>query len=256
MVRTMRLGTTSYIYPADLMTNVRRLAGSVMDVELVIFECDEYGSNLPDKDMIDELKLLAAKNDMTYTVHLPLDLRLADDDPQIEKAVRVIRCTQPLSPHGFVVHLDGAQGGESLSLGPWTENCLRSLEILIEEVTDAEMLCAENLDDQSAERLDAVLDRIGVSCCIDLGHLWKQGVDPLPCLDRWLPRARVIHLHGVGSRDHKRLSLIPQEKLDEVVGRLHGKFDGVVTLEVFDQDDLNESLRAIRSSIRRLAGSY
>lgn len=256
MVKTMRVGTTSYIYPADLITNVRRLAGSVMDVELVIFECDEYGSNLPDKDTIDELTRLAAEHGMTYTVHLPLDLRLADEDPQIEKAVRVIRCTAPLSPHGFIVHLDGAQGGESLSLLPWTENCLRSLEALIGEVAGPEMLCAENLDDQNAERLDAVLERIGVSCCMDLGHLWKQGVNPLPCLDRWLPRARVVHLHGVGSRDHKSLSLIPQERLDEVVGRLHGNFDGVVTLEVFDKDDLDESLHALRASIQRLAGKY
>jgi sugar phosphate isomerase/epimerase len=226
-----------------------------MDVELVIFECDEYGSNLPDKDTIDELIRLGAKYDMTYTIHLPLDLRLADDDPQIEKAVRVIRCTEPLSPHGFIVHLDGAQGGEALSLPRWTMNCLRSLEVLIEEVADAEMLCAENLDDQSPERLDSVMDRIGVSCCVDVGHLWKQGLDPLPCLDRWLPRARVIHLHGVGTRDHKRLSLIPQGKLDEVVGRLHGSFKGVVTLEVFDQNDLDESLQAFQSSVRRLTGS-
>ena len=251
----MRLGTTSYIYPADLITNVRHLAGSVMDVELVIFECDEYGSNLPDKDTIDELIELAAQHDMTYTVHLPLDLRLADADPRIEKAVRVIHCTEPLCPHGYIVHLDGAQGGEALGMSPWTENCLRSLEALIEEVADAETLCAENLDDQRAERLDAVLDRIGVSCCIDLGHLWKQGLDPLPCLDRWLPRAGVVHRLGVGSRDHKRLSLVPQEELDRVVGRLHGNFEGVVTLEVFDKEDMDESLRAFRASVRRLTGS-
>lgn len=252
----MRLGTTSYIYPADLITNVRRLAGSVMDIELVIFECDEYGSNLPDNDTIEELIQLGTQSDMTYTVHLPLDLRLADDDPQVEKAVRVIRCTNRLSPHGFIVHLDGAEGGEALSLPRWTENCLRSLEILIEEIGDAEKLCAENLDDQSAERLDAVLERIGVSCCVDVGHLWKQGLDPASYLERWLPRARVVHLHGIGSRDHKRLSLIPQERLDDVVCRIQRNFSGVVTLEVFDKDDLDDSLQAFRLSIQRLAGSY
>ncbi len=251
----MRLGTTSYIYPADILTNVRRLAGTVMDIELVIFECDEYGTNLPDKETIEELIHLGTKYDMTYTVHLPLDLRLADEDPLIDKAVRVIRCTMPLSPHGFIVHLDGAGGGEALSLPRWTENCLRSLEILTEEVTDAEMLCAENLEDQNPKRMDSVLERIGVSCCVDVGHLWKQGLDPFPCLDRWLPRSRTVHLHGVGSRDHKRLSLVPQEKLDGVVGRLQGDFDGVVTLEVFNKDDLDESLRAFHTSVQRTAGT-
>jgi adenosylcobalamin phosphodiesterase len=248
----MRLGTTSYIYPSDLITNVRQLAGTVKDIELVIFECDDYGDNLPDKSTLDELTQLGGNCDMTYTVHLPLDLRLADDDPQVEKAVRVIRCTKPLSPHGFIVHLDGARGGESLPLPRWMDNCRRSLDILIKEVGDAQMLCAENLDDQSSERLDAVLDGIEVSCCIDLGHLWKQGIDPIPCIERWLPRARVVHLHGVGSRDHKRLSLIPLEKLDDVVGRLHADFDGVVTLEVFDKEDLDDSVRAFEQSVQRL----
>lgn len=249
----MRLGTTSFIYPADIMTNVRQLAGKVMDVELVIFECDDYGTNLPDSKTIEDLVALGKEHDMTYTVHLPLDLRLADDDPQIEKAVRVIRCTEELEPFGFIVHLDGANGGEALNLDRWTENCVRSLDALIDAVGDEKKLCAENLEDQSPERMDAILGRTGVSCCIDLGHLWKQGLDPLPCLDRWLPRAQVLHLHGIGKRDHERLSLIPQQKLDDVVERVRGSFNGVVTLEVFNKDDLEESLRAFHSSVQRLA---
>ncbi len=68
----MRLGTTSYIYPADIITNVRRLAGKGQDVELVIFELDEGSSVLPDDDTIAELSSLGAEHDMTYTVHLPL----------------------------------------------------------------------------------------------------------------------------------------------------------------------------------------
>jgi hypothetical protein len=62
----MRLGTTSYIYPADIITNVRRLAGKVQDVELVIFEFDEGSNSLPDDDTIAELNALSAA-DMTYT---------------------------------------------------------------------------------------------------------------------------------------------------------------------------------------------
>ncbi len=56
----MRLGTTSYIYPADIITNVRRLAGKVQDVELVIFELDEGSNGLPDDDTIAELNALSA----------------------------------------------------------------------------------------------------------------------------------------------------------------------------------------------------
>jgi len=46
-----RLGTTSYIVPADLMPNVVFLSPLVDDVELVLFESDTI-SNLPDAAVI------------------------------------------------------------------------------------------------------------------------------------------------------------------------------------------------------------
>ena len=61
-----RLGTTSYIWPDDILPNVRQLAPLVDDIELVLFESDEYGSNLPDKDVIAELKQLALAYGLTY----------------------------------------------------------------------------------------------------------------------------------------------------------------------------------------------
>jgi len=42
-----RLGTTSYILPADLLMNVEFLADRVDDIELVLFESDDM-TNLPD----------------------------------------------------------------------------------------------------------------------------------------------------------------------------------------------------------------
>jgi len=41
----LRLGSTSYIYPADLLTNTRQLAGVVQDIELVLFELPNGESN-------------------------------------------------------------------------------------------------------------------------------------------------------------------------------------------------------------------
>jgi len=79
----MRLGTTSYIHPADIITNVRRLAGKVQDVELVIFELDGGSSGLPDDDTMAELNSLGAEQDMTYTVNLPLGLGLADEQASV-----------------------------------------------------------------------------------------------------------------------------------------------------------------------------
>ncbi len=247
----MRLGTTSYIYPADIITNVRRLAGKVQDVELVIFELDDCQNGLPHDDTIAELNSIGADHDMTYTVHLPLGLGLAGGHSSVAKAVRVIRCTEPLSPHGFIVHLDGDARAPSDELERWTDNSLRSLEILCNKVRRPDLICVENLEDQSPAMLDAILDKIPVSCCVDIGHLWKQALDPLPLLDRWLSRARVVHIHGVGERDHKRLSLMSAAQLDPVVGSLHDCFQGVLTFEVFSERDLLDSLEAFQQSSLR-----
>ncbi|NTW10257.1 MAG: sugar phosphate isomerase/epimerase, partial [Chlorobiaceae bacterium] len=53
-----RFGTTSYIIPADIIPNVKFLKEKVDDIELVLFESDEY-SNLPSEENIAELVSLA-----------------------------------------------------------------------------------------------------------------------------------------------------------------------------------------------------
>lgn len=247
----MRIGTTSYIVPADIVTNARWLAGKVQDVELVIFECDEVGTNLPDSRIIDELIRIGAENDLTYTVHLPLDLRLADSERSIGIARKVIEVTRPLEPVGYVVHLDGNEEPGSEAFRGWTDRGCDCLERLGEAAGSLHLLCVENLDAQSPAMLDAILHRMPVSCCIDVGHLWKGGLDPLPCIDAWLSRCRVVHIHGVGTRDHKALSLMPQHTLDPVVRKLSNGFDGVVTLEVFSETDFAESLGALHSALQR-----
>jgi sugar phosphate isomerase/epimerase len=250
----MRLGTTSYIFPADIITNARKLAGRIDDIELVIFEAD-HEANLPDPETIGELIGIASAHGMTYTVHLPTDIGMADNHPCVEKAIRVIRRTKPLSPHAYIVHLDGIPPNQPLDPERWLENSLASLEMLYAEVDDPKTLCVENLENHQPEMIDEVLKNTPTSCCVDVGHLWKQGIDPLPQLARWLPRARVVHIHGVGSRDHKRLSLMPDDKLDPVVRFLDGAFNGVLTFEIFNERDLTESLEAFRRSRDRVNGS-
>jgi len=250
----MRLGTTSYIYPADIITNARKLAGRIDDMELLLFELDEARNNLPDHEVISELKKLAAENGMSYTVHLPLDLRLADDDnsESLAKALSVIECTRELSPHGFVVHVEGATGSSMGDPGRGIDNFINALEILGSEAGGIERLCVENLEDRAPESLDLILEMIPVSCCVDVGHLWKQEVDPIPLLERWAPRTRVVHLHGVTGRDHRALSVMPVRALDPVVGLLHREFQGVVTLEVFSEESWLESVKAFQGAMERI----
>jgi len=251
MVTAMRLGTTSYIYPADIITNVTKLAGKVSDVELVIFEANN-DADLPDQAAVDQLARLAADYAMTYTVHLPLYLGLPENSESVEKAVRVVQVTKELSPHAFIIHLDGNAEAGSIALERWADDSCGVLQALGDELGSLDRLCVENLDGQPPAMVSSMLDKLPVSCCVDVGHLWKQGLDPLPYLKRWLPRCRVVHIHGVSNSDHKALSLMPEAMLDPVIEVLSDRFDGVVTLEVFSEKDFVDSVAAFRASAERL----
>lgn len=254
-----RLGTTSYIWPDDILPNVRQLALLVDDVELVLFETDEYGSNLPDPATIAELGRIAADHDLTYTVHLPLDLRLADPGaglhPSLDKARRVIERTLPLNPFAYVLHLDGKAimgAPDAETLAGWQAQAAASLEQVAAWAGGARRLCVENLENYDPASLRDVLDRVPASRCIDVGHLWLLGQDPLAHLREWQERARVIHLHGVVSRDHQSLAAAPPGKLDPVVAHFLAHLRGVVTLEVFGLEDFESSHAAFAAAVERL----
>jgi adenosyl cobinamide kinase/adenosyl cobinamide phosphate guanylyltransferase/sugar phosphate isomerase/epimerase len=261
-----RLGTSSYIIPADILPNVRYLAGKVRDIELVLFEVDDLGpdsqplSNLPSPEVLDELTRLAALYDLSYTVHLPLDLKLADDgsagDLSLVKAKRVIDLTRRLDPWAYVLHLDGQQvrhSNDPAVLRRWQDQAVRALEIVAAWAGGPEKLAVENLEGYPPDFNQPVLDRIPVSRCVDIGHLWLDGVPVLPYLAKALPRTRVIHLHGVGARDHASLSHVPAPELDAVLQKLSAEYGGVLTIEIFSEDDFLTSLEAMRRSLARIS---
>ncbi len=246
----MRIGATSYTYPADILTNVKKLAGLVQDVELVLFEIEDPERDIPSQALVRELSRIASDHDMTYTVHLPLELGLASSSPDWEIARRVIASTLPLSPAGFVVHLGGRSEEGLDDTARWVENAVASLNMIAEEACRLEELCVENLENQHWTLMDSILAQVGVSCCVDIGHLWKKDLDATSLLASWLPRARVVHLHGLEEkRDHQRLSLISASQLRPVVNLLRLGFEGVVTLEVFSEPDLMDSLRTLREML-------
>jgi sugar phosphate isomerase/epimerase len=250
-----RLGTTSYIIPDEILPNVRYLAGKVRDVELVLFEVDDGPSNLPGPEQIAELRSLAADHDLTYTVHLPLDLRLADDGSprhaSLEKARRVIDCTCGLDPWAYVLHLDGKSvrsGATPEALRRWQEQAVQSLKIAGGWVGGVEKLAVENLEGYPLDFHQAVLERVPVSRTVDVGHLWLDGHAPIAYMREALPRTRVIHIHGIAERDHASLAHVETEKLRAVLDELvRANYTGVFTLEVFSEADFLTSLSALKN---------
>ena len=252
-----RLGTTSYIIPADILHNVHYLAGKVQDVELVLFEVDDDQGNLPSKEQITELVSIAADNDLTYTVHLPLDLRLADDGSprhaSLEKARRVIDCTLELDPWAYVLHLDGKSvrnGAAFEAMQRWQEQAVQSLEIVGGWAGGVEKLAVENTEGYPLDFYQPVLERIAVNRTVDVGHLWLDNHDPVAYLRNALPRTRVIHIHGIASRDHESLMHVPKDMLRAVLDELvRANYRGVLTVEVFSEDDFLSSCAALKAIV-------
>ena len=206
-----RIGTTSYIIPADILPNVEYLAPLVDDVELVLFETDEYGSNLPDAGLSARLAALAAG--ACAHLHGPLAAGPASGRRR-RRGARVpaqgpARRSRPpgsLAPYAYVLHLDGRALLEGISpaeLAQWQANARRALGDPLRLGGRACAGSAWRISSAGTRRPLRPWSRRSASArTIDVGHLWLQGVDPLIHLERWIDRTRVIHLHGIGERDH------------------------------------------------------
>lgn len=242
------LGCTSYVIPADIVTNVRALAPYVDDVELILFESPVASNMLTDRE-VRTLIELANEHGITYTVHLPTENRAGVADPcerqrYVTSARRVIEMCAPLEPRAWIMHLEGGAHDMSRSeRESWISRCDESLQAIIEAASHTKLLVVENLGYpwQWHQKLAAAF---GARLCCDVGHLWLYSPDDWQAqLEAMLPHASVIHLHGMAAgRDH--ISLRQTHSADvrtflECLWRF--KYAGLVTLEVFTENDFAES---------------
>ena len=141
--RPYRIGTTSYIVPADILPNVEFLAERVDDIELVLFESKE-ASNLPSRDDIKALQNWQQKADLSFTVHLPIDAPLGDEDEAVRqdavaRCLRVLELTKPLKPFAWLLHLDGRQRGEqpARDVDGWLAALERSVRSIVGQTSSS-----------------------------------------------------------------------------------------------------------------------
>ena len=247
-----RIGTTSYIIPDDILPNVRFLADKVDDIELVLFDVDQF-CNIPSREQAAELQQMADAADLTYTIHLPLDLQFSADDSQtcqsLVKARQVITALRCLQPHAYIAHLDShsiVKEPSAAESSVWVRQCVQSLQLLLHELQDPALLAVENLESYPPALNHRVLAQTPASECIDIGHLWLQGIDVPHYLDARLDRTRVVHLHGINTRDHQSLQHMPLMQVKRVIEKMMEKnYSGVLTLEVFNRDDFFSSMEVL-----------
>jgi sugar phosphate isomerase/epimerase len=252
--RAFRLGVTSYVYPADILPNVRSLAPRVDDIELVFFESAD-ASNLPAPADVAALCELADAHGLTYTVHFPIDRKLgsesrAERSGALDMILRLVDLTRPLAPHGYIVHVEGLdRRADAARVAAWQADARPLLGRICAAAGDPRRVCIENLDYPFAW-CDPFLAAHDAAVCLDIGHLWQSGQDWRAETARLLPRTRVVHLYGTGEgTGHYSLDRTAPGLLREVVAALGG-FSGVLTLETFGYDETRSSIERLKACLR------
>ncbi|MFC1830265.1 cobamide remodeling phosphodiesterase CbiR [Thermodesulfobacteriota bacterium] len=245
-----KLCTTSYIYPDHMVPNVEMLAPYLDEIEILFFE--STADSLPSKQDIKQLALLAHEFDLTYNVHLPLDIYPGAVDPKVRHSAleivkQIMDLTAPLSPSTFTLHLpyEGTDLKKS-SVKPWQNRLYDSMSQLIANGISGERISIENLDYPLAW-VDNILNDFNLSVCLDLGHLMVNRIDLEDVFNRYREKTTIIHLHGVkNDRDHLSLDRLSRENR-EVVILILKQFEGIVSLEVFSFQNLLASLNELEN---------
>lgn len=249
-----RLGTTSFIHPGGWAFNVERLAGRVEDVEILFFESD----GLPGADEARHLAEHKARTGITYSLHTPLDASLASANESRRQASvssvrRALEVAIPFRPEVAIVHVYLGEHEHDPNipsdLDAWRARARLSLESILASGIAPRDLCVEVLDYDFA-LIEPVIVDLGLSVALDVGHLVRDGADELALLRRHLHRTRVIQWHGLDpmGRDHRGLQYYPRDRARMLIDTLFAEgYDGVLTLEVFREADLDVSLAIVTS---------
>lgn len=251
-----RLGTTSYVYPADVLPNVEKLAGHTQDIELILFQSPD-AANLPSPEVIERLDQLRRAHDFTFTIHFPTDRQLGHPDRQhraelLQQIATIVQRVQPLDPFAYIVHPEGITPDATPgTIAAFQRDLAESVARIVDLGIEPQRLAMENLR-HPFDWCAPVVEATGISVCIDIGHLWLNDTPIAEHLRRWLPRARVVHLHGErDGRDHISLADADPARLAVVLHELQTPppFTGVVTLEVFSFADTASSIDTLQDLV-------
>ena len=237
------LATTSFIYRDSYLANAEKLAPYIDEIELLMFE----STDIPSESEIEGLKKLSEKSGLSYNIHLPFDISLTDDNPETRisaarKLYDVISLCSRLSPSTYTLHLAYRETSreDAAVIRYWQEKAEHGVSLLLSYGVNSKDISVETLD-YSFEWAESIIEKFNLSVCLDIGHLLKYGFDVRAMFARHASRTTIFHLHGVhNGKDHLALDMLSPEHL-EIVSEVLKKFKGVVSLEVFSEENLLRS---------------
>ena len=262
--KSFKLGTTSFIFPDHIIPNVKKLGPFFDEIEILVFE-SQPKEVLPSKNDIKELLCLSKELDITYNIHLPIDVSLTHESLEKRQKAKdtfleVIDIFAPLNPTTHTLHLEMPRDvkndmGNQKMLNNWEKQTRQSLGALISDMSDPGIISIETLD-YPFSCLETLVEEFDLSVCIDAGHQIKYGHNLLETFEKHKLRTPIIHLHGVDFseqyiKDHTSLDKLPKKYLRQIRTILE-QFSGVVSLEVFNLENLNRSLTHLSKVYRNI----
>lgn len=250
----LAIGASGCTINASIIDNVRFLAPFVDDIELIVYEYDG-GDNYPTSAELVEMADLAKRFNFGYTVHLPSSLTAHHLDKawqaralrEWRRAVEVLSCLQP---RAYIWHWESEQFSwrPATNLEAWLNFTEQTAEKFLDfNLVSPELLCVENLSYDYA-LIWPLVQQLGLSVCLDVGHAWKSYGGLLPFMSEVWPKVGAIHLHGLSTKSgHDHLGLQPENRdnlrqfIDELLNFLPlrncSKGPLPLTFEVFSPTD-------------------
>ena len=262
--KPFKLGTTSFIVPDHIIPNVKKLGPFFDEIELLVFE-SQPKEVLPSKDDIKHLLYLSQKHDLTYNIHLPTDVSITHKSTKDrlkagDAILKVMALFAPLKPTTYTLHLDMQKDFNTKnsiadkSLGnKWQDRVRQGFEAFLPQVPNPEIMSIETLD-YPFDFVEPLIEEFNLSVCLDAGHQIKYGYNLLQTFEKHKSKTAIIHLHGVDFsqskiKDHTSLDKLPGQYMKQVKTILND-YSGVVSLEVFNLENLNRSLICLSKLFR------
>jgi sugar phosphate isomerase/epimerase len=254
------LATTSYIWPADILTNINHLKKYVKGIQLILFELPEE-TNLPNPINLRKMMQLKEEFNLEYYVHLPLNAAFFCDTKKqqaqtISELKNIMEIGEKLQVKYYVAHLNlNKDVNDFTRVKNFDKNLAKDFYQKVSQTLDLffynypvkEKFLIENIN-YNLLYLDDFLYNYNLNFCMDIGHIFMHN-ESIEVIRKYADKIKLIHLHDLNEefKDHYKLNR--KNEIKQVLSMLKKyNFKGDIILEVFSRENFFDSLKFLREN--------